>query len=405
MLAMSDVEIEQFLPLFADIGVSVAFLVPTPTGYEKSIMDATGPVRALLKDEGIHDYERQGQGPEAKQMWPAHFISVYGLLDTEASLYRPHTKQGDPRIWFKNLRSYCHPCNLLALFVFEREIYVMNLSDSAVMASNQYAGFVHDFLQHVKFSKQSVAKELLGKMKKVHNLGFLPSITFGDPGVGDTLEHALGIGRNNLRTPDYKGIELKASRLTRHGKDRAITRSTLFTKVPDYGMTYREIVENYGKWQIPRGEHTARLQLYETFSTQKINAYDLGLAVNIGNDKLEMFYSPDGKLSKFVSSWEMANLRETLLIKHHETFWVKAVSKDINGQEHFRYDIVLHTKKPNASLLSPLLESGKITLDLAAHFKADGGWRDHGMLFKMKPQDLALLLGESVRYDLEKITV
>ena len=208
MLAMSDVEIEHFLPLFADIGVSVAFLVPTPTGYEKSIMDATGPVRALLKDEGIHDYERQGQGPEAKQMWPAHFVSVYGLLDTEASLYRPHTKQGDPRIWFKNLRSYCSPCNLLALFVFEREIYVMNLSDSAVMASNQYAGFVHDFLQHVKFSKQSVAKELLGKIKKVHNLGFLPSITFGDPGVGDTLEHALGIGRNNLRTPDYKGIEL-----------------------------------------------------------------------------------------------------------------------------------------------------------------------------------------------------
>ena len=170
-------------------------------------------------------------------------------------------------------------------------------------------------------------------------------------------------------------------------------------------MTYREIVENYGKWQIPRGEHTARLQLYETFSTQRINAYDLGLAVNIGNDKLEMFYSPDGKLSKFVSSWEMAKLRETLLIKHHETFWVKAVSKDINGQEHFRYDIVLHTKKPNASLLSPLLESGKITLDLAAHFKADGGWRDHGILFKMQPQDLSLLLGESVEYNLEKITI
>lgn len=34
MLAMSDVNIEQFLPLFANTGVPVAFLVPTPTGYE-----------------------------------------------------------------------------------------------------------------------------------------------------------------------------------------------------------------------------------------------------------------------------------------------------------------------------------------------------------------------------------
>lgn len=55
MLAMSDINIDQFIPLFAEAGVPVAFLVPTPTGYGKSIMDAIGPVRDLLKEEGIHD--------------------------------------------------------------------------------------------------------------------------------------------------------------------------------------------------------------------------------------------------------------------------------------------------------------------------------------------------------------
>lgn len=95
MLAMSDTDIERFLPLFADVGVSVAFLVPTPTGYGKSIMDAIGPVRVLLKDEGIHDYEMQKQGPEAKQMWPSYFVTANGLIETEASLYRPITKKGD----------------------------------------------------------------------------------------------------------------------------------------------------------------------------------------------------------------------------------------------------------------------------------------------------------------------
>ena len=403
MLAMSDINIDQFLPMFADVGVSVAFLVPTPTGYDKSIMDAIGSVRELLKDEGIHDYELQDQGPAAKKMWPSYFVTADGLIETEASLYRPVTKKGDPRIWFKDLRRYCSPKNLLSLFVFENKIHVLNLSNETIRNSLRQHGFVYDLLQQIKYSKQSISLELLHKIKVIHDGGFLPSITPGDPGVGDTLEHALGIERNNSKAPDYKGIELKTTRLTRHGAERAATRSTLFTKVPDDGLTYREIVETYGKWQIPRGSTLARLQLYETFTTQRINAYGLELEVNTAADRLEMKYAQEQRLMKYVSSWQMANLKSALLLKHHETFWVKAVSEDRAGREYFRYDKVLHTKQPNASLLAPLLDSGKITLDLAAHFKEDGKWRDHGMLFKMKPEDIGLLLGDPVEYDLARL--
>lgn len=403
MLAMSDINIDQFLPMFADVGVSVAFLVPTPTGYDKSIMDAIGSVRELLKDEGIHDYELQDQGPAAKKMWPSYFVTADGLIETEASLYRPVTKKGDPRIWFKDLRRYCSPKNLLSLFVFENKIHVLNLSNETIRNSLRQHGFVYDLLQEIKYSKQSISLELLHKIKIIHDGGFLPSITPGDPGVGDTLEHALGIERNNSKAPDYKGIELKTTRLTRHGAERAATRSTLFTKVPDEGLTYREIVEKYGKWQVPRGSTLARLQLYETFTTQRVNAYGLELEVNTAADRLEMKYAQEQRLMKYVSSWQMANLKSALLLKHHETFWVKAVSEDREGREFFRYDKVLHTKQPNASLLAPLLDSGKITLDLAAHFKEDGKWRDHGMLFKMKPEDIGLLLGDPVEYDLARL--
>ena len=177
----------------------------------------------------------------------------------------------------------------------------------------------------------------------------------------------------------------------------------MFTKVPDDGLTYREIVETYGKWQVPRGATQARLQLYETFTTQRVNAYGLELEVNTAADRLEMKYAQGLRLMKYVSSWQMANLKSALLLKHHETFWVKAVSEDRDGREFFRYDKVLHTKQPNASLLAPLLDSGKITLDLAAHFKEDGKWRDHGMLFKMRPEDIGLLLGEPVEYDLARL--
>ena len=51
MLKMSDTPIRGFLPFFANAGLQVAFLVPTPTGYQKSIMDATLPLREMFREE------------------------------------------------------------------------------------------------------------------------------------------------------------------------------------------------------------------------------------------------------------------------------------------------------------------------------------------------------------------
>lgn len=399
MLTCSDVNIEKFFPVFAQTGVTVAFLVPTPTGYGKSIMDATAPVRELFKNAKLHDYDAQGQGPEHKVMIESYFVYSEGMRKTVASLYRPVTKKGDPRIWFKDLRSYCSPCNLLALITMEHSIYVINLSNMEVTTSLWNKGYVYDVLLEAAHKDQLIADELLEKMRAIHKRGFLPSITPGDPGVGDTLEHALGIARNNSKAPDYKGIELKASRLTRNGSTRPVTRSTLFTKVPDEGMTYREIVDTYGKLQVPRGETVARLQLYETFRVSRPNAYGLILEVDQNDDQLRILYQ-EARLRKYVSAWYLKTLKQTLLVKHHETFWVKAVSENRDGREWFRYDKVLHTKNPNTSLLVPLLEADKITVDLAAHYKADGKWRDHGILFKMMPKDIPLLLGNPTEYDL-----
>lgn len=400
MLSMSDTDINQFFKLFASTGVAVAFLVPTPTGFEKSIMDATAPIRELLLNENIHNYETQEQGPSNKVIVKTHLISIDSIMETETSLYRPVTKKGDPRIWIYNLKKYCKPYNLLSLFVIDKELYVFNLSNKDIQNSLFNNGYCYEFLSEASHKKASVAIELLEKLKIIHNKGFLRSITPGDPGVGDTLENALGISRNNSKNPDYKGIELKSTRLTRNGKTRSSTRSTLFTKVPDEGMTYREIVDNYGKIQTPKNSTIARLQLYETLFYSRPNAYDLILSVDENNDRLKILHQTRqvNILKTYVSAWIISNLKQTLLTKHHETFWVKALSENHDGIEYFRYDKVLHTKNPNTSLLIPLIEEDKITIDLAAHYKPDGGWRDHGILFKMKPDDLPLLLGEPTEY-------
>lgn len=397
MISMADTNLNTFLPTFASAGVPVAFLVPTPTGFGKSIMDATFSVRKLLFDAGVHDYSSQLQGPENKVLIETYLVSPDTLIKTETSLYRPRTKMGDPRIWIYRLKQYCYPCNLLALTILGKKLYVFNLSNPSIGTSLISGGFCKDVLDEISQQENAIANELLGKLREIHNQGFLPSITDGDPGVGDTLEHALGISRNNIAAPDYKGIELKTTRLTRYGKKKATTRSTLFTKVPDEGMTYRQIVDNYGKIQTPRDSAIARLQLYETLRYSRANAYDLVLSLDSENDKLLIEHESNNSRS-FVSAWFMDTLRHSLLTKHKETFWVKAQSEMKNNQEYFRYDIVFHTKHPNVSLLEPLIETDKITVDLAAHYKPDGKWRDHGVLFKMNPEDLSLLLGEPVEY-------
>lgn len=398
MLSMSDVSLSKFIPIFAQTNTSVAFLVPTPTGYEKSIMDATKPLRELLKFAGVHDYEKQGQGPENKKIIEAHFITSNDVINTTASLYRPNTKDGDPRIWFSNLKKYCKPCNLLAIFIYDKALYIINLSNGEIQNSLFEQGHVYHFLQLSLSEYVSTAEELLEKLKEIHKRGFIPSITKGDPGVGDTLENALGIKRNNSKKPDYKGIELKASRISKNGKQRNVTRSTLFSKVPDSGLTYSEILNKYGKNQIPKGTKEARKQIYETLTTKRYNAYGLKFKVDYDNDKLLLIddNKPDPNV---VSIWEMSILRKTLLTKHHETFWVKAVSemKDI---EYFRYDFVIHTRNPNASILASLIDNGEITADLAAHINQDGTYRDHGLLFKIKPTNLSDLLRDERIYKL-----
>ena len=405
MLAMADTDLEQFLPIFASTGVKVAFLSPTPTGMEKSIIDAIGDVRILLKEQGVHDYDIQGQGPENKVIVQAYFVELNSVVETTASLYRPVTKKGDPRIWFSNLRRYCDARNLLALIVINKAIYVINLSNPKIADSLFEHGFVYDVLIDSANQDDYYAKDLLSKILEIHNRGFLPSVTSGDPGVGDTLEDALGISRNNRAAPDYHGIELKSTRLTRGGEKRSNTRITLFTKVPEYGVKYSDIVREYGKWTHDEKKQEDQLAIRNTTFASHPNSHGLILDVDTDSDKLFMCHMDEPCKKRYLSYWFITNLRQTLLNKHHETFWVKAKAIESEGIEWFRYDHITRTKAPNDSLFAPLISRDKITVELLGYFSKQRNmrWRDHGMGFKIWPNDIPLLFGQPIEYDLNNL--
>lgn len=394
-------DLKPFLPVFSKLGLDVEFLTPTETACNKSIMDAIAPVRDFLKRNNLHDYENQMQGTDHKIFIPAFFVTENRLIKQKASLYRPITKKGDPRIWFYGLNRYCNPGDLLGLVTDKKSIYVIDLSLESIRASLLSGEYVYHVLKRLSENERNISNELLLKIKDIHEGSFVPTIISGDTGVGMTLEHILGIPPNSSKNPDYKGIELKASRT----KYKHPNRVNLFSQVPDWKSseyTAKELLTTYGYFRNDKKTGTPRFNLYCTVRANIPNPQGLYFHVEHERDLLINKSRIHGA-EKEVVQWNLETLRSNLQKKHHETFWVHAESKMIDGIEHFKYNEIVHTKKPLVSLLPSLIELGVITMDYTMHRKPSGKIRDHGYLFKIKPNDIRLLFPAPISYNLNNI--
>jgi len=101
-----------------------------------------------------------------------------------------------------------------------------------------------------------------------------------------------------------------------------------------------------------------------------------------------------------VAVWALETLRERMLEKHCETFWVWASSQFEDGKEYFRYDVVRHTRSPNVGNLGNYFDAGMITVDYTLHFKPTGSIRDHGYIFKVAGNKFHHLFPLEKVYDL-----
>ena len=137
---------EEVQKLFEEYEIPVAFLTVTQTQLKKSIMDAVKPLRELLKEKGVHDYSTQEQGTHAKVIKVVNFIThtteivghevlgeVTTTVEEKATLYRPTSGDGDPRIWFTNLKKYAHAGDVLVVMANDEALYVVNATDDEVL--------------------------------------------------------------------------------------------------------------------------------------------------------------------------------------------------------------------------------------------------------------------------------
>ena len=116
LLKLSNLNVTETFRKFKN-NILVGFLVPTKTGLEKSIMDATEEIRDLFSNNNIHNYDKQDKGTNYKVFIETTLIAKDEVIETKTSLYRPETKNGDPRIWIYNLKNYASPGDLLAFVI------------------------------------------------------------------------------------------------------------------------------------------------------------------------------------------------------------------------------------------------------------------------------------------------
>jgi hypothetical protein len=391
MRQLTTLEINR-IKLLTEKSVELCLIEPTGTGLEKSIMDATGSVRTYLKANNIHDFELQKQGQESKIQITSFLISSDTLVNSVASLYRPNTKKGDPRIWFKGLGSYSKSNDILGIIAYEGNLYVLNITqlDLHKLIESKISNPLQDLVNEINQISNEVAEELLILLNRIAAKGPVPAMLQADTAIGRTLETLLGIDINSSKKPDYKGIELKSYR------DKRGNRKNLFAQVPDWNLSrFKSSAEILNAFGYSRGED---FKLYCTVSTLVRNSQ--GLKLKMDNEISQLIENSDkASVGDFVV-WGLETLHKRLLEKHNETFWIAADSVTIGGKEHFQYKKVEHTKKPIVSQFDILLEQGIITLDHLIKRKSTGSVVEKGPIFKIKPNALDLLFPPSQSYSL-----
>ena len=402
----------------------VSVIEVTNTQLEKSIIDATWVVRRSFFNAGFHDFESQLQGTEHKVIKDA---AIFGDSEepqiSSISLYRPNTKEGDPRLWIYSLPRYVglREGELLLLAVSHNAVAILNLTrpphggrelghrcrttllalaghQVSTTGAEEQAKVVttslpsatqqeHDNTQ----SSQTAAEILLAKLRAIALAGPITTTKRGDTAVGFALESALGIKQNSSTDPDFLGIELKATRAN------SKTRVNLFAQVPNWSISQfkssEALLDAFG-YVDAKG----RDALQVTVRSSKPNSQGLRLRPDFATGHLDEV-SEQNNVQSPVVRWEVDKLVDRLTKKHAETFWVNLSESKGNGVSSFTLKSLVHTRLPDPTAFGLLIAEDAITLDhlIARRTK---GVTEKGPLFKIWHHDLPALFHVEAEYDL-----
>jgi hypothetical protein len=128
---LTDTELDR-LKLLSNEAIEVALIHLTATILRKSIIDATGAVRAFLRSNKIHNFAIQGRG--AKEYGVKLLASYFegdAAKSVTVSLYKPKAKpakDGDPRICIYGLSEMASAGDILAVMSVGGRLAIINIT-------------------------------------------------------------------------------------------------------------------------------------------------------------------------------------------------------------------------------------------------------------------------------------
>ncbi|MEH0153598.1 MvaI/BcnI family restriction endonuclease [Limibacter armeniacum] len=347
----------------------------TETMLKKSIIDASGELREILKQGRVVDFSTMPQGDEGKVYYNTAILSQSEVAEQRTSYYRPNTKKGDPRFWPSRLPRYAQSNDLVYFTVYKGQVIAIPLRDT-----EGFEGMLLSYFGEPETAEDYVGT-LISELRKIKGQ-WIRSVSphkLNPKDVGETLEKALGIPVNNLKNADYMGeIEIKAKRAATKTKD------TLFSKVPNWDIspvpTATDMMLTHG---YQSKKYPGYQDLYVTVSNTP-NAQ--GLFLQSIPDK-NLLVQKAGQLDVNIDTcyWEYETLKEALYNKHPKTLWVVGEHKLIEGEIHFQYTKVQLTQRPIFSQFISLIDQGIVTYDWRGRVLPDRtGYKDKGHAFRLK---------------------
>lgn len=132
----------------------------TETMLNKSIIDASKPIRDFLVSNSLFDFDELPKGD--KEYITANLVYRGNLILREVSLVRPNAKlerPGDPRIWIYNLNKNAKPYDWIYFGQKEGSFYVIPIEESSLFNSQ----IENLFGETVNYKVSAGLKNLIGK--------------------------------------------------------------------------------------------------------------------------------------------------------------------------------------------------------------------------------------------------
>ena len=225
---------------------------------------------------------------------------------------------------------------------------------------------------------------LVEDLKKIKELGFVPTHRYGNTGIGKTLEDLLEIEENNIPGPNGHQTELKSARKA------SSSMLTLFTKAPMPHKINIKLLEKFGR-KLDKGGK----KLHTTLDAVVRNTLygNEGFIITINDSRIEINHLNYDNID--TPYWEKRELEIAFNRKYpRNLLYVKADCKGKGKNEEFHFNEAWRMQGFNFDNFINLLKEGKILVDIRIGQYPNGSPHDHGTGFRVLPDNLHLCFSD-----------